>query len=78
MLDLDGPLYNFRGHRLELMFNFFLIFATEDCFYPNKHCGVERCGSVGRALDWGLKGCWKQLCCVLEQDTIHCLVLVQP
>ena len=40
---------------------------------------------IGRALDWGWKVCWfephrwaESQCCVLEQDTVHCLVLVQP
>ena len=40
---------------------------------------AEHSGSVGRALDWGSKGCWfKPHHRILEQDTIWCLVLVQP
>ena len=38
---------------------------------------MKSSGSVGRALDWRLKGCWIRalppvdlLCCVLEQDTL--------
>ena len=52
-----------------------MVLALKDCDLRHNIFSVHS-GSVGRALDWGLKGCWfepqyrETLCCVLEKGLV--------